>query len=518
MRIQACFITATFLLTNVVIYAEDWINIGGLGECTVGVFGGGVTADGRPMIWKNRDVGNPDQRFIHCSPYSRDGITTLALVGDCYRNDTTRIYMGANERGFAVMNSDSYNLGDSLSYGTDDGTLMRIALETCRTLGDFEALLDSTNITGRRDCWNFGCLDSTGASALYECANYGYVRYAAQDTGAQSGMYIIRANFSLSGNVNHTGQDRYDRACSLTANRAASYAIDAGFVLESLARDLANIYDDPYPLPYNGIQHGGPAGYIYNSGVTICNRSTTSAVVIRGTRGDEPAHQTTIFAMLGQPILSVAFPLWVRCGNVPEPLSNPQGAPVVQYCNSRSRQLYDNPQTSYHLNSRYLLDEDGHGVYSYTLPLEKWGIDQAGSMLENWSSDPPSASEVYYEENRIAGVIFTGFYRETAELIDDFPPEPPPLPNTILISNYPNPFNDGTFIHYAGASVEYPVTLRIYDIQGRQIARIAGNNNPEGTVYWAGKDSFDNKLASGIYLYVLDNGPLKADNKMLLIR
>jgi len=518
MRTRATFIIVTISLTYAFVHAENGSNFEGLGECTIGVFGGGITADGRPMIWKNRDVGNPDQRFIYCGPYSRDGFTTLAFVGDCYRNDTTRIYMGANECGFAVMNSDSYNLGDSLNHGIDDGTLMRIALETCRTMLDFEALLDSTNTTGRLDCWNFGCLDSTGASALYECANNRYFKYVPQDTGPPSAMYIIRANFSLNGSVNHTGQDRYNRACSLAANRVVSSPIDAGFVLECLARDLGNIYADPYPLPYNGTQHGGSAGYIYNLGVTICNRSTTSAVVIRGTRGNEPAYITTIFAMLGQPILSVAFPLWVKCGDVPAPLSYPQGAPVIQYCNSRIRLLYDNPQTAYHLNSRYLLDENGHGVYSYTFPLERWGIDQAGSLLGNWSSDPPSTSEVYYEENRIAGVIFTGFYRETAEVINDFPADPAPLPNRIHISNYPNPFNDGTFIHYTGARTEYPVTLRIYDILGREIARIAGNNNSEGTVYWAGKDPDNNSLASGIYLYVLDNGPLTAYNKMLLIK
>jgi hypothetical protein len=39
------------------------------------------------------------------------------------------------------------------------GTLMRIALETCSSIEDFESLLDFTYITGRKDCWNFGVLD-----------------------------------------------------------------------------------------------------------------------------------------------------------------------------------------------------------------------------------------------------------------------------------------------------------------------------------------------------------------------
>jgi hypothetical protein len=513
---RAYMIIAFVVISVVCVRAQEALDK--FGDCTVGVFGGDVTSDARPMIWKNRDVGNPDQRFIYSAPYLRDGITTLAFTGNCYRNDTTRIYMGANECGFAIMNSDSYNLGDSLNYGVDDGTLMRLALETCRTLADFESLLDSTNVTGRRDCWNFGCLDSTGASGLYECANHWYARYLPEDEGPPLSRYVLRANFSMSGGPGHTGQDRFNRACSLTAGAMSNGGIDAGFVLENLARDLGNVYDDPYPFPYDGTQLGAPAGYIYNLGVTICNRSTTSAVVIRGARGDEPAYVTTIFAMLGQPILSVAFPLWVSAGNVPTFLSRPQGAPFLDYCAARIRILYDYPRLAYHLNSHYLLDENGRGVYSYTLPLEKWGIEQSALLLGAWAGEQPSASAVNYEQNRIASTIFTGYFYETAELINDFPTEPPSLPNRPFLTNYPNPFNDGTYIRYSGAIDGFPVKIRIFDIQGRRVAEISGNNSTDGAVYWAGKDNFGNSLASGIYLYVLDNGPLKADNKMILIK
>ena len=33
-------------------------------ECTIGVFSGRVTADGRPLLWKNRDIGEAVQKMF----------------------------------------------------------------------------------------------------------------------------------------------------------------------------------------------------------------------------------------------------------------------------------------------------------------------------------------------------------------------------------------------------------------------------------------------------------------------
>jgi hypothetical protein len=138
--------------------------------------------------------------------------------------------------------------------------------------------------------------------------------------------------------------------------------------------------------------------------------------------------------------------------------------------------------------------------------------------MDTWIFETPSVGSVHYEQNIIASTIFAGFYNETADLIDDLPSEQPPLPDRPHIANNPNPFNSGTFIHYSGAHDNHPAIIRIYDIQGRQVMQITGTNKPSGTVYWTGKDIFNNALASGIYLYMLDNGPVKANNKMLLIK
>jgi len=104
-------------------------------------------------------------------------------------------------------------------------------------------------------------------------------------------------------------------------------------------RDLYNIYDNPYPLPYFGTQAYGPPGYIFDYGCTVANRSTSSAAVIRGVRQNENPNLTTIFAVLGSPHLSLAFPLWPFAAYVPIYLSSPGGPPIAQFINAR-KELY----------------------------------------------------------------------------------------------------------------------------------------------------------------------------------
>jgi hypothetical protein len=500
--------------------AKDRAGSTPIGECTIAVFSGVVTDDGRPILWKNRDVGNFDQRYIYYSSYQRNGIVTYKFAGNCYRNDTTRIFMGANERGFAIMNSDSYNLHDSLALGLDDGTLMRLALETCVTLADFEALLNSTNNDGRRDCWNFGCFDSTGASAMYECSNRGYAKYDPLDPNLGSPGFIDRSNFSMSGDsLYRLGMDRYLRSQHLIENRLNSGLIDVGWVLADLARDLGNPYADPYPLPYHGTQLTGPQGYIYSNGCTIANRSTTAAVAIRGVGQGEKASLTTIFAILGPPVLSVAFPIWVQAGEVPACLSDPAGSPMYLECLQRIGRLYDRAgQFYFYLNSHSLLGDDSSGVYSYTLPLESWGISEVNRMLNSWELQPPTTNDVAWQQFRIAKTIYNGFINETSRFLGDSTDTRPLLPEILSLKNYPNPFNSGTHIIYSGAVTDYPVVLKIFDILGRQVYAFSGTTDSAGDVYWAGRDMFGNDVSSGIYFCNVNNGPRKFTGKMLLLR
>lgn len=70
-------------------------------------------------------------------------------------------WMGLNDAGFAIMNTASYNLApDTASVKDREGIVMRLALERCRTLDDFETLLDTLPRPLGVQA-NFGVLDAS---------------------------------------------------------------------------------------------------------------------------------------------------------------------------------------------------------------------------------------------------------------------------------------------------------------------------------------------------------------------
>ena len=95
---------------------------------------------------------------------------------------------------------------------------------------------------------------------------------------------------------------------------------------------------------------------------------------------------------------------------------------------------------------------------------------------------------------------------------------------TMLLANYPNPFNPETWIPYQLAeSVE--VTLTIYDMNGEMIRRLAVGHQAAGiyrsrsrAVYWDGRNQLGELVASGLYFYTLTAGEFTATRRMLILK
>ncbi len=86
--------------------------------------------------------------------------------------------------------------------------------------------------------------------------------------------------------------------------------------------------------------------------------------------------------------------------------------------------------------------------------------------------------------------------------------------NFYLLSNYPNPFNPSTEIEYGIAEPSY-VTLAVYDVLGREVARIVDANQNPGR-YKAGFNA--HSLPSGVYYYSLTAGFNHEMKKMMLLK
>lgn len=83
-----------------------------------------------------------------------------------------------------------------------------------------------------------------------------------------------------------------------------------------------------------------------------------------------------------------------------------------------------------------------------------------------------------------------------------------------LDQNYPNPFNPATQIKYTIAKPGL-VTLKVYDILGRQVADLI-NKYQEAGKYTANFDA--TRFASGVYIYKIESSSFTSVKKMMLIK
>ena len=93
---------------------------------------------------------------------------------------------------------------------------------------------------------------------------------------------------------------------------------------------------------------------------------------------------------------------------------------------------------------------------------------------------------------------------------------------TVLLSNYPNPFNPETWIPYQLAETA-DVTIRIYATSGESVRTLVLGSRPAGiyqsrgqAAYWDGKNEFGEPVASGPYFYTLSAGKFTATRRMIL--
>jgi hypothetical protein len=88
-----------------------------------------------------------------------------------------------------------------------------------------------------------------------------------------------------------------------------------------------------------------------------------------------------------------------------------------------------------------------------------------------------------------------------------------------LSQNYPNPFNSSTEIEFS-LPESGPVSLVIYDIQGREVRRLLDGSLESGShsVIWNGLNDESRPVSSGIYFYRLNSSDATQTNRMTLLR
>ncbi len=266
----------------------------GLG-CTSLIASGRATLSGRPILWKHRDTGASDNFLYRVERPGEIGYVGLFNGGDSLALDEA--WMGMNDAGFAIMNTVAYNLPENDPDWADrEGYVMARALATCRSVDDFEALLESLpKPMGVRT--NFGCIDAAGNGAYFETDDYHWRRFNVDD--APDGV-LIRTNYAMSGTTDEgMGYIRYQNVEYLLKEAIPAGVLSPSALTEGVSRSFYNAQIG------NDMLATGDA-YIVDQDF-VPRRSSTASIAIEGVlRGQTPAAMR-MWTVLGYPPVSPVY-------------------------------------------------------------------------------------------------------------------------------------------------------------------------------------------------------------------
>jgi len=443
--------------------------------CTVAVFGPAATRDGRPILWKNRDVDNADQeaRYFSGGRYR--------FVANVYAGETEKVWAGINEAGFAIMNSDAHNMRGR---DGDDGLTMTVALSSCATVEDFARLMDSINLIGRSVTANFGVFDSTGMTSVFEAANTFYVRYDAAD---DSLGLIVRANYAMAGDsTRQLGKERFARAMQLVVPAFRDNRITPEFVVQELARDVGAVDFDPYPLPFEGIHGDLPFGYVPITG-TICRTSTRSVEIMVGRRPGEPVSTGMMWIMLGAPDVALPVPLWVQGGPVPGALNGPERSPICDEAISLRQYVLSSPEHRSAANTFCMA-----AVERCFAGTESGIFELVRRREDEWAGTGPDSAQAAAVSGQACDAVLAAyeeFWRQSDQS-GIAPAESGLVPVPSLTRRHLD-------IRLPGGSTR----AQVYDAQGRLVASVS-SPCAGGLVRWNAE-----RLRSGSYFVVFPDEP-----------
>ena len=319
--------------------------------CTSAIVTGGLTANGRPLLWKHRDASDLDNKVEKIQP--KDG--GFAYVALFNATDTLchQAWAGYNEKGFAVMNTASYNLkADTVTEMDKEGYLMSRALAYCATVDDFERLLQALPKPLGVEA-NFGVIDPGGNAAYFETCNYSYRRFDVAG-------YMIRTNYSKSGRENEGyGYIREKNAEKLLAPYIKEKSVTPATFTEVLSRSFYHsLIDKDFATD--------TVEWIVDRDF-IPRRSSSASVVIEGINpGDDPM-ATTMWTVLGYPPCGTVEPAWIFEGGIPDSLRADTAtwkAPACEQVNELKKSVFsirrDNGQN--YLNIKKLINKKGTGI------------------------------------------------------------------------------------------------------------------------------------------------------------
>ena len=375
--------------------------------CTSAVVSGKATPDGRPLLWKNRDTGYLRNHVAYVKGEKYDFI---ADVNSDNFPELKEAWIGTNSAGFALMNTQSYNLvdvRDGEERGAANGRIIYRALEVCATVEDFCHFLDTISKPSLIEA-NFGVIDALGGAAMFEVDYYKYVMYDANNPKDAPYGYIARTNFSFAGEVNRgAGYVRYMEADRVLMKASATGGVTPQGIFNDLSRSFRNGMLD-IDLRSGEFNRPQGSGWFVDQDF-IPRRSTACSVVVQGVRSDEKAELTTMWTLLGYPPTGIAVPLWVKGADKSLPSvvcldKACTAAPLSDWSLRLSDNVFCYNQgmgTNHYLNWEKLYNAEGNGYMQRLVPVEAEVFGRTVPLLNDWrkqgSIDSQEMQALYQE-------------------------------------------------------------------------------------------------------------------------
>lgn len=362
-----------------------------LSACTSAVISGKATPDGRPLLWKNRDT---DFMQNHVAYVKGEKYDFIANVNSANFPGLKEAWMGTNSAGFALMNTQSYNLvdvKDGEERGAANGRIIYRALEVCATLEDFCHFLDTIAKPSLIEA-NFGAIDAKGGAAMFEVDYNTYILYDANHPKDAPYGYIARTNFSFAGGVNQgAGYVRYMEADQVLMKASATGGITPQGIFNNLSRSFHNCM---LGIDLKKGEFSRPQGSGWFVDQDFIPRSSTScSVVVQGVKVGEKAELTTMWTVLGYPPTGIAVPLWVKDAHtslfaMASMNKEYEAAPLSYWSLRLADQVFCYNQgmgSNRYMNWEKLYSpEKGDGYMTQLAPIEEEVFRRTMPLLEKW--------------------------------------------------------------------------------------------------------------------------------------
>lgn len=284
--------------------------------CDVAIVSGMASADGRPILWKNRDDSNSFFQGLEWYAGQSDAVGGHVCLEEIFLPTRTHICSGGvNEAGFAVLNASVYSDTTVEEFVNQDVALMKRALLECTDVACFEALLanwnDQPNSTDVISS-NFVAMDAHGGAIMIE-AQSGIgepVRYTVHDANTAPSGFANHTNFNRY--VDNPGVERRERATTLLTELGQADELTPLNVMQTVTKDVCgdDVDSPPERFPTN---------------LCISRAQTTAGVVIAGVRPGEDPRLTTLWANPGEPSLGVYAPVFPAARAIPQKLALRRG-------------------------------------------------------------------------------------------------------------------------------------------------------------------------------------------------